>query len=383
MVVGLASDNSAGLGSLQQLFASHVQVPSPDALRRAVILEGLLRTSECATADLPTSDVANRLSKLTPGYLSSDLEAVLAHAAWNAALRSLNGSPTGATAPQLVWDDFKFALSIAKASQSVTVEQSRPSTSWDSIGGYNHIIQRLRLMVETSLLSPDSFNELGVKPPSGVLLLGEPGCGKTVLANALGSNPALNFLSISASEVFSKYLGESERYIRDLFAKAKRLKPCLLLFDEIDAIGTQRGAESEASNGVPERILSTMLNEMDGVETMGTGLFILGCTNRLDMVDQALLRPGRFDRVVKIPPPDRQDRVAILEALRRRTPFPEELVNDLAMRTDGFVAGDIAGIVNDAANAALRQSTGAAAISRHSFDTAFEHFARKRAGRSA
>jgi len=211
-----------------------------------------------------------------------------------------------------------------------------------------------------------------VKPPSGLILYGPSGCGKTLMINALSSDYSINFVSVKGSEIMSKYLGESEHKIRKLFAQARKLTPCILFFDELDSIGTKRNWSDDGTGGVDERVLSTMLNEMDGIQER-QGIFIIGCTNRPDLIDDALLRPGRFDHLIYIDMPNVEDRLGILNAITqiydeekmkaknaKGIPNSKAVIDPsinlplLAQRTNNFTGADLKVLFRQAGINALR-----------------------------
>ncbi|RKO93158.1 P-loop containing nucleoside triphosphate hydrolase protein, partial [Blyttiomyces helicus] len=228
-------------------------------------------------------------------------------------------------------------------------EGQKPDVRWEDVGGYEQVKSRLIRLSTWPLEHPEAYNRLGVKPPSGILLYGPSGCGKTMLVHALVSGSSMNFISVKGHEIFSKYLGESEASVRRLFAAARRLAPCLLFLDEVDTVGTRREWTDDGATGVNERVLSTLLNEMDGVQER-TGVLVVACTNRPDKIDDALLRPGRLDHHIYVPLPTYLDRRAIVEALARDRPDgragarldPDVDPGRVAGRTEGFTGADLA-----------------------------------------
>ncbi|ORX87174.1 AAA-domain-containing protein [Basidiobolus meristosporus CBS 931.73] len=269
----------------------------------------------------------------------------------------LTGAPGESSISRLIsWDDFEYALSVTKPSQQVEFESTIPRKYWREIGGYETIIDRLRQLIRISITSVESSHFLGVQPPSGLLLYGPSGCGKTALVNALISESTLNVIIVKGPEIFSKYFGETENTIRRLFATARQIAPCVVFFDEIDALGTKREWNlDESGGGVNERVLSTLLNEMDGVSER-KGVFVIGCTNRPDKVDDAILRPGRLDQLLYVGYPELQDRVKILEALARKTPISSALdFSQLAAKTEYFSGADLENVIREGAIHALRE----------------------------
>ncbi|KAI9145503.1 P-loop containing nucleoside triphosphate hydrolase protein [Paraphysoderma sedebokerense] len=272
---------------------------------------------------------------------------------------SLAGPPS--TIHGISWADFEYALGIVPPSQQVEstvgVATRNKYLKWEDVGGYPSLKRELEKVVNWPLTNPEMFENLGVTPPGGVLLYGPSGCGKTMLVRTLANNSAINVVIVRGPEIVSKYLGESERILRELFARARRLAPCLLVVDELDSIGCRRDFNSSASSNVQERLLSTLLNEMDGISAR-KGVFIIGCTNRPDMIDDAVLRPGRLDQLIYVPPPTTIDRQDILEVLSKRTKLASDI--DLSIlakeeNTAGFRGADLSVLIRESAVGALRE----------------------------
>jgi len=230
-----------------------------------------------------------------------------------------------------------------------------PEVRWSDIGGLEDVKQQLREAVEWPLKHPEFFREMGIDPPKGVLLYGPPGCGKTLLAKAVATESEANFIAVKGPEVLSKWVGESERAIREIFRKARQAAPCVIFFDEIDALAPMRGL-GYSDSGVTERVVSQLLTEMDGLEKL-EGVVVIGATNRPDILDPALLRPGRFDRLVYVPPPDRAARLEILKVHTRRMPLAEDVdLERIADATEGYTGSDLAALCREAAILALREA---------------------------
>jgi transitional endoplasmic reticulum ATPase len=223
------------------------------------------------------------------------------------------------------------------------------------VGGLSEIKQRLVEAVEWPLQYADLFLSAGIRPPKGILLTGPPGCGKTLLAKAIANESRVNFISVKGPALLSKYVGESERGMRDMFRKAKQAAPCIIFFDEIDALVPARHAGGSDAH-VAERVLSQFLTELDGVEEL-KGVLVLGATNRPDMLDPAVLRPGRFDEIIDIALPDRESRRLIFEVHLRNKPLaPGVSAGSLAAGTEGFSGADIQGVCTKAALRAVRRA---------------------------
>jgi transitional endoplasmic reticulum ATPase len=223
---------------------------------------------------------------------------------------------------------------------------------WEDIGGLEEVKARLKEMVEWPLKRPDSFHRLGIHPPKGILIYGPPGTGKTLLAKAVATESSANFISIKGPEIFSKWVGESEKAIREIFKKARQSSPSIVFLDELDAVAPRRGAS--ADSGATERVVNQLLTSLDGLERLDN-VVVLGATNRPDMIDPALLRPGRFDRLVLVPAPDPAARLAILKVHTKNVPLEGVDLEALAARLEGYVGADIESLVREAALAAMRE----------------------------
>jgi len=249
--------------------------------------------------------------------------------------------------------DFKEALKDVEPSamREVVVEISR--VSWEDIGGLDDVKQKLRELIEMPLKDPESFSRMGIKPPRGILLYGAPGTGKTLLAKAVAHESESNFISIKGPEVMSKWVGESEKAVRPIFKKAKQVAPSIVFLDEIDSIAPARGQSFDS--GVTQRVVNQILTSMDGLETL-EGVVVIAATNRPDIMDPALLRPGRFDALIHIPIPDLKTRLKIFEVHTRDMPLKGVDLEKLAKETEGFVGADIEGMCREAAMVALREN---------------------------
>jgi transitional endoplasmic reticulum ATPase len=252
-------------------------------------------------------------------------------------------------------DDFVTALKEVEPSAIREVFVEVPNVRWEDVGGHATLRTKLIEAVEWPLHYAHLFEQAGTKPPKGILFSGPPGCGKTLLAKAIANESKVNFISVKGPALLSKYVGESEQAVREVFRKARQASPCIVFFDEIDALVPARGGSS-ADSHVSERVLSQFLAELDGIEEL-KGVLILAATNRVDMLDPAILRPGRFDEVIEIPMPDDKDREEIFRVhLRNKSLETDPDPGNLAARTEGFSGAEIASVCNRAALMAVRRA---------------------------
>ena len=338
-------------------FDREIGIPIPDRHGRLAILEIYTRGMPVA------SDVdLTRLADITHGFVGADLEALCREAAMICVRRIFPEIDFAqATLPyeslqklELCKDDFLAALREIEPSALREVFVEVPTTSWDDVGGLEGPKRLLRELLEWPLQYSDLFEAAGVKPLKGVLLSGPPGCGKTLLAQAAASATQVNFISVKGPALMSKYVGESERAVREVFQKAKQAAPCLVFFDEIDALAPRRGSGASDA-GVSERVVGQFLAELDGVEKL-KGVLVLAATNRPDMVDPALLRPGRFDVLVDIGLPDQAQRLAIMQVQVRGKPVAKNVdLAAIAAASTGMSGADLGAICNRAALNAIRE----------------------------
>jgi len=250
-------------------------------------------------------------------------------------------------------DDFKEALKEVRPSALREVLVQIPNVTWDDVGGLDSLKEELKEAVEWPLKHKEAFQYVDVATPKGILLHGPPGTGKTLIAKALAKMTESNFISVKGPELLSKWVGESEKGVREIFRKARQAAPCIIFFDEIDALVPRRGGGD--STHVSENVVSQILTEIDGLEELNDVL-IIGATNRLDIVDEALLRPGRFDRIIEVPKPDAKGRKHILEIHTKKKPLDSKVdLVKLVELTDGFTGAELASVCNRAAITALRR----------------------------
>ncbi|MEV6234297.1 AAA family ATPase [Saccharopolyspora shandongensis] len=325
----------------------------PDDATRADLLRVLLRNAPLAE-DVQLAEVAER----APGFVVADLVALCREAAVGAALRHQDDTAD----PRIRQQDLLDALaSVRPISMSTSDNLQTGGLTLDDVGDMTEVKQALTETVLWPLQYPDSFTRLGVEPPRGVLLYGPPGCGKTFLVRALAGSGRLNVLVVKGAELMDKWVGESERAVRELFLRAANAAPTLVFLDEVDALAPRRGQSSDS--GVADRVVAALLTELDGVEPM-RDVVVLGATNRPELVDPALLRPGRLERLVYVPPPDAEAREAILRAAAKNTPLASDVdLAALAAGLDGYSAADCAALIREAALTAMRESLSAAEVS--------------------
>ncbi|MDE1762302.1 MAG: AAA family ATPase, partial [Candidatus Micrarchaeota archaeon] len=314
------------------------------------------------TRDVPLAkDVSiEELANITHGYTGADISALVREAALSTLrtilpkinldkeqipIEILNNLTVTRT-------DFMNALKDIRPSALREVFVERPNVHWTDIGGVESVKQELKDAIELPLKNPQAFTKMGIRPVKGVLLVGPPGTGKTLLAKAVATERESNFISIKGPEIFSKYVGESEKTIRELFRKARMAAPCIVFIDEIDSIAHVRGGEMDSR--VSERVVDTLLIEMDGMQDL-KNIVVIAASNRPDTIDPALLRPGRFDKIVEIPMPDPETRLKIFEVHVRKMPLDKDVdVAELAEITNGYTGAEIENLCREAGMNAIR-----------------------------
>ena len=316
------------------------------------------------TRGMPLVDDINleQFARITHGFVGADLESLSKEAAMRALRRELPKiNMEQSKIPievlnkiKITDDDFDNALKDIQPSAMREIQIQRPNVHWEDIGGLSDIKDELAEVVEWPLKYPDLFSEGDAKPPKGLLLYGHPGTGKTLIAKAVATTSESNFISIKGPELLSKWVGESEKGVREVFRKARQAAPCIIFFDEIDSIAPRRNTSSATDSHVTERMVSQLLTEIDGLEDL-KGVVIIGATNRPDIIDEALLRPGRFDRIIKVPLPGKDARRQILAIHTKKKPLDSTWdINKLIDLTEGYTGADLEALVNAAAMAAIK-----------------------------
>ncbi|MEU8655904.1 AAA family ATPase [Actinoplanes philippinensis] len=344
-----------------ELLSVQLTVPLPDSAMRREQL-GVLTRGMPLAEDVRLDEVAGR----TPGFVAADLGALAREAGVRAALRLVGAA--GESSEVVTMADFEAALDVVRPTSMAESTLEVAAVTLDDVGDMAEVKQVLTESVLWPLTYPDTFARLGVSPPRGVLLYGPPGCGKTYLVKAIAGTGKANVLSVKGAELLSKWVGDSERSVRELFRRAREAAPTLVFLDEVDALAPARGQGTDG--GVTDRVVAALLTELDGVEDL-RNVVVIGATNRPDLIDPALLRPGRLERLVFVPPPDADARTAILRASSKAVPL-DSSVDLVALGADleGFSAADCAALIRESALAAMRDSLEATTVTAANVATA-------------
>ena len=354
-------------------FDREIEIGVPDSEERKEVLEIHTRNMPLAE-DVDLDKIANT----THGCVGADLESLCKEAAMRVVRRILPEIQNDEEIPKDVMEkivvtgeDFKNAQKEIQPSALREVLVQIPDIKWDDVGGLDDVKQELKEAVEWPLKHPETFQRLGIRPPKGTLLYGIPGTGKTLLAKAVASESEANFISVKGPELLSKWVGESEKGVREVFRKAKQASPTVIFFDEIDAIASARGG-NDTDSGVTKRVVNQLLTEMDGLEEL-EDVAIIAATNRPDILDAGLMRPGRFDRHIQVKEPDEEARISIFEVHTKDMPLASDVdIKKLAKSTDGYVGADIEAVCREAAMLTLRNNLEASEIPNKYFKEAID-----------
>jgi len=355
-------------------FDREIEIGVPDKQGRYEILQ-------IHTRGMPLAEDVDlkKLSEITHGYTGADLSALGRETAMKALRRYLPQinleeeriPPAVLEKMEVKMDDFVNAYKEVTPTAMREVYIEVTTVHWDDAGGLEEVKQHLKEAVEWPMKTPEVFTRLGIKPPKGILLYGPPGCGKTLLARAVSTESEANFISIKGPEIFSKWVGESEKAIREVFRKARMAAPSVVFLDEIDSIAPRRGM-GFSDSGVSERVISQLLTEMDGIVSL-EDIVVIAATNRPDMVDSAVLRPGRFDRLIYVPEPDEKSRLQIFKIYTKGMPLAKDVdIAQLAVLTKYYSGADIESLCREAAMHALRRDVAAGEVTMKDFHDAMK-----------
>ena len=363
-------------------FDREIEIGVPDKDGRREVLQ-------IHTRGMPLDEKVDldEIAEITHGFVGADLESLCKESAMRVLRRVLPDIKGDEEIPKetlkkmiVKKSDFKEALKEIQPSALREIFVQVPNVKWDDIGGLEGAKQELREAVEWPLKYPENFEKFGVKPPKGVLVYGPPGTGKTLLAKAVANESEANFIAIKGPELLSKWVGESEKGVREVFKKARQTAPTVIFFDEIDSIASTRGGSSTDS-GVTQRVVNQLLTEIDGLEEL-QDVAVVAATNRVDIIDPALLRPGRFDRHVEVGDPNEEARIAIFKVHTKDMPLADDVdLEKLAKRTEGYVGADIEAVCREAVMLTLRDNMEADKVKMKQFREAMDKVKPKKESR--
>jgi transitional endoplasmic reticulum ATPase len=355
-------------------FDREIEIGVPDKAGRNEVLQ-------IHTRNMPLAEDTDlkRLSDVTHGYTGADMASLCREAAMKALRRYIpefnleeERIPPEILEKMVVkMDDFLSAYREITPTAMREVYVEVPQVHWDEVGGLKDVKQELMESVEWPLKKPEVFKKMGIKPPRGILLYGPPGCGKTLLARAVATESEANFISIKGPEIFSKWVGESEKAIREVFRKGRTAAPAIIFFDELDAVVPKRGL-GYSDSGASERVISQLLTEIDGIEAL-QNVLVIAATNRPDILDPAVLRPGRFDRLIYVPSPDLDSMTEIFKIHTHSMPLSRDVdLEELARKAQGYSGADVEAICREAAMESLREDIDSTEVSLRDFNKAME-----------
>ena len=358
-------------------FDREINIGVPDKKGRKEILSIHTRGMPLGMDEDRKNQFLDEIANLTYGFVGADLAALARESAMIALRRYLPEIDLDKPIPteilekmQVKEDDFREALKSIEPSSLREVTVEVPNVTWADIGGLDSVKSELRETVELPLSKPEVFKRLGIRAAKGFLLYGPPGVGKTLLAKAVANESNANFISVKGPEVLSKWVGESEKAVREIFKKAKQVAPTIVFLDEIDSIAPRRG--SYGDSGVTERIVNQLLTSLDGIEVL-QGVVVLAATNRPDIIDPGLLRAGRFDKIIYIPPPDAESRLKILQVHTKEMPLAKDVnLKEIAQKTDGYVGADLENLCREAGMVAYRENPDATEVAQKHFVSALK-----------
>ncbi|KAL0085560.1 P-loop containing nucleoside triphosphate hydrolase protein [Phycomyces blakesleeanus] len=354
-------------------FDREVEIGIPNSVGRLSILSTLIKSTPHSLSQQDLEILAGK----SHGYVGADLAAVCREAGLKCIKRCAQANKQGhLDVPLCVnMQDMQEAMGEIRPSAMREILLEVPKVYWSDVGGQADIKQRLKESVEWPLEHPEAFERLGIRPPKGILLYGPPGCSKTLMAKALATEAGSNFIAVKGPELFSKWVGESEKAVREVFRKARAASPSIIFFDEIDALTVKRG--SEGGTSVADRVLSQLLNELDGVEAL-VNVTVVAATNRPDIIDDALLRPGRIDRILYVGPPDIDSRKEIFRIQMKKMSCDTDVdLEELALKSEGCSGAEAVSICQEAALFAMEEDLSIDKIKRRHFTKALESFTRR------
>jgi transitional endoplasmic reticulum ATPase len=355
-------------------FDREIEIGVPDKKGRYEILQ-------IHTRGMPLAEDVDlkKLSEMTHGYTGADQAALCRETAMKALRRYLPQinleeeriPPSVLEKMEVKMEDFMYAYKEVTPTAMREVYIEVPTVHWDDIGGLDEVKRGLKEAVEWPIKNPEIFKRLGIKPPKGIFLYGPPGCGKTLLARAVATESEANFITIKGPEVFSKWVGESEKAIREVFRKARMAAPSVIFFDEMDSLVPRRGL-GFGDSGVSERVISQLLTEMDGIVAL-EDIVVIAATNRPDLVDPAVLRPGRFDRLIYVPEPDEKSKLQIFKIYTKNMPLAKDVgLSQLVAMAKNYSGADIEALCREAAIHALRRDVNAKEVTMIDFQEAIK-----------